>query len=117
MPHESTGLKGFQLQRWKVESALCLRIAGEKDLESTVEEEAVHLIGPNASANAVRRLKYRAADPRLLEPQSAAQARESRADNDDIICHYVVPPESKAVTSGRTEFSGDSTSRFVTSCR
>jgi hypothetical protein len=53
-PHFGAGVEGLQLQGGVIQGGLGLWVAREEDLEATVKQEPVHIVGPYASTDAIR---------------------------------------------------------------
>ncbi len=76
-----------QIQRAVVQEATTLGVGGEQDLEATVEQEPLEAVSADPSAHSVGGIDDLARDAGLLKPYCTAQARESRADDDDVCFH------------------------------
>jgi hypothetical protein len=81
---QRAGLERPQIERVVVQDTPRLGICGQEDLEAAIQLEAVYVVGPDPSPQAVRGLEQQEVPPRLLEVSRAAQASHSRADDDHV---------------------------------
>jgi len=104
-PHanERPRIEPAKLERVHVEALLHLRIPGEHDLKASIEKEAVDVVGPYPTANAVGSLEHLTIDARSNEILGTRETGETSA-HDDYIDHadrsvslsaaYVPPPRA-----------------------
>jgi hypothetical protein len=96
---QHSGAELLQLQGVEVHPLPDRGVGGVEHLEAAVATEPVDDIGAHAAADRVGRLEDRHVVSEIGEPAGAAQAGESRADDDDVSVHGGPPPHGLAMPS------------------
>ena len=76
--------KGFQVEEGIVEQTLGLRISGEQNLKSAVEQETINLIGTNAASNAIGGFKNLKADAFFVKLARAGKTGQTCPNDKNI---------------------------------
>mmetsp|Transcript_28249 Transcript_28249/g.69850 ORF Transcript_28249/g.69850 Transcript_28249/m.69850 type:complete len:533 (+) Transcript_28249:114-1712(+) len=82
---EGAGVEGLELELLVIEQALGLGVRGEEDLEPTVEEEPVDVVGPHAPPHPVGRLHDGHGDALLSELDGARHACHARSHHHHLL--------------------------------
>lgn len=96
-------VEGVEVEFLVVELLLGFGVAGLEDLESAVEEEALDLVGADASADVVRRFENEGFDAQFMKAFCGGQTCEAGADDDD----WCLAGQRLVSCAGRSEMIGD----------
>jgi hypothetical protein len=78
--HARARLEQAEVERVDIEALLHLRVRRKQNLESAIEQEPIHAVGPHPTADAVRGLEQLTLDTRAGEILRAGQASKSGTD-------------------------------------
>lgn len=88
MKDAGTGGEGGQLEVVEVHDSAGFRIGGEEDLKTMVEEKAILLTGPDATARLRGGFKEVPIEAGFFEDFGAGEAGHAAADDEDLgVCH------------------------------